>query len=136
MCKCIKSGFSVVTAHAAFAKSAERHFACGKVNKCIVDAASAEPDSCNYIFRYMCISCKNIKCKRMGHGTDIIHGFINRIVSQNRKNRSEDFFLHDSVRKCDIIHNRWLKLQSMMVESAAIDHFVVINQSKQPVKMF
>ena len=56
MCKCIKSGLSVVTAHAAFAKSAERHFACGKVNQCIVNAASAEPDSCNYIFRYMCIS--------------------------------------------------------------------------------
>ena len=42
MCKLIKSGLSVISAHAAFADTTERHGAGGKMDDGIVDTATAE----------------------------------------------------------------------------------------------
>ena len=42
MGKCIKSGFPVVSAHAALTEAAEAHLACGKVDDGIIDASAAE----------------------------------------------------------------------------------------------
>lgn len=42
MRKGIKSGFSVISAHAAFTKSAEAHFRSSQMNDCVVDTAAAE----------------------------------------------------------------------------------------------
>ena len=56
----IKTVFAMIRAHAAFAESAESHFAGSQVDDGIIDTASTESTAGSDFFRYVRIICENV----------------------------------------------------------------------------
>ena len=62
---------AMIGAHSALSEAAESHFAGGKVNDRIVDAAAAESAVCSYFFRRGAVGSEDIQRQRMLHGIDL-----------------------------------------------------------------
>lgn len=136
MRKGIKSGFSVISAHAAFTKSAEAHFRSSQMNDCVVDTAAAETAAGSNFFCRRFVGSKKVKCQWMRHGVDPVNHFFQTVKYKDRHNRAEDLFLHNRIRKGDIIQNGRFDAESFPVGVSSVDSFPFFNQSQNPVKMF
>ena len=113
--ECIKADLSVVSAHAAFAETAEAHLCGGKMDDGIVDASSAKPAAgCNLLCRRF-VGGEEVKRQRMGHGVDIVDHFVQVVEYQDRHDRTEDLLLHDSVSESHIVHDGWLDAECFTV---------------------
>lgn len=62
----VKSGLSVVSSHAAFAKAAKAHFAGGQVDDSVIDAAAAKAAAGSNLTDRRLIGGKQIEGQRMG----------------------------------------------------------------------
>ena len=71
----------------------------------IVDAAASKGSIFQYIFLRFPIFCKEIQCQRFRSAIYKSNGFFHGSNGQYRQKRSKDFFLHDCVILCHLIHN-------------------------------
>ena len=71
----------------------------------------------------------------MGHNIDAADHFIQVVIHQDRHNRAEDFFLHDRVGKCYVIHNRRFNTERFALRISAVYNFLFIDQTRDSVKM-
>ena len=69
MCKLIKSGLSVISAHAAFADTTERHGAGGKMDDGIVDTATAEVTAVKDFLLSSFVFTEEIQCQQIGRAS-------------------------------------------------------------------
>ena len=132
---CAESVFSVIRTHTALAESSESHFTGGKVDDRIVDTSSAESTSGSYFSCRCFIRCKDIKSQRVRHGIDFVDCLIKRVIGQNRKYRTEDFFLHDRIVKGYMIHDGRFDFQCCTITFSTEDNLGGIYQFCNTVKM-
>ena len=110
MGKGLEAFLAVIASHTAFTEAAEWHFAGGEVMITSLIQPPPKPHSEVYFFTDGFVLGKNVKSQRMSHGIYLSDYFFYGIKSKDRHYRSEDFFLHDSVRKGDVVHDCWLDL--------------------------
>ena len=72
----------------------------------------------------------------MGHGINSADNLLQAVIGQDRHKRTEDFFLHDPVRKGYIVKDRRFNLECFPVSLSALYNFLLIDQPKNTVKMF
>ena len=134
--ECVKTNFSVVSTHAAFAESSKSHFRGGQVNDGVINTSSAEAAAgSDFLCRHF-VGGKEVKRQRMGHGIDTVNYFVQTVKSQDWHDRSEDFFLHDSIREGYIVQDSGFNAECFPVRISAMHDFLFVNQSQYPVKMF
>ncbi len=131
----VKSGFPMISPHPAFPKAAEAHFAGGKVDDGVVDAAAAEAAAGRYPAGKCLIPGEYVERQRMGHGVEVADDLILGVVSEDRHDRPEDFLLHHGVCEGHVVHHRRLDLQGAAVDPPAADHLVRIDEPADPVIM-
>ena len=110
---------SVIGSHTAFTKAAKAHVAGGKVNQYIIDTATTETAPRSYFPGGFFIVSEDVEGQRVRHGIDLCNSTSERIVGKNRKNRAEDFLLHDRIIECHMIQDRRLDLKRFTVCFAA-----------------
>src|SRR5699024_4994691 len=115
VCECIESCLAVVSAHTAFSEAAEAHLRGGKVDDGVVDAAAAEAAASGHFPCSLLVRGEDIQRQRMGHGIDPPDDFVQAVEYQDRHDRTEDLFLHDSVGEGHIVHDCGLDAQSAAV---------------------
>ena len=129
MGECPETIDSVVGTHAAFSEAAEAHIAGGKMNENIVDTAATETAPRSYFPGGFFIVSEDVEGQRVCHGIDLCNSTSERIVGKNRKNRAEDFLLHDRIIECHMIQDRRLDLKRFTVCFAAAYELGGIDQS-------
>ena len=134
--KYIKSGFSVVGTHAAFAHSAERQMAGCQVDYHIIDASAAVGEAGSNIFNKPLVLSKDIKGKGFWFICKQVIHLVNISVSQYRQDGAEDLFLHYRVIPCDIFHYCRFDLKGAAVILSAADNFCRVDEAQYTVKMF
>ena len=71
----------------------------------------------------------------MGHDVDTSDHLIQIVIYQDRHNRPEDFFLHNRIGKCYIIHNRRFNTERFTVRISSVYHLLFIDQTHDTVEM-
>ena len=124
----VKAFFAVVGAHSAFAEAAEAHFAGGQVYDGVIDASAAEAAPGSdfpggfFVFR------KDVESQGMGKGIDPADGFLQGVIGQYGKHRTEDFLLHDGILESDIVHHGGFDPEALAVMAASVEGLVRIDQ--------
>ena len=136
MGKGVKPGLSVISAHAAFAKTAESHLRSSKMNDGVVDTSAAKAAAGGDFFCRCFVRGKEIKSQRMRHGVDSGDHFFQIVEYQHGHEGTEDLFLHHRIGKSNIIKDSGFNAQSLSVRDASVDHFLFIDQPQDPVKVF
>ena len=131
----IKAVFPVVSSHTALAKASESHLAGGQVDDGIVDTAAAELAPGGHLPGNGLVGGEEVEGQRVGHGIDLLHGLIQRIIGEDGHERSEDLFLHHRVREGHVVHDGRLDLQRIRIGAAPQHHLVRIDQSADPLEM-
>ncbi len=131
----VKAGLSVISSHTAFAKSSEAHFCGGQVDDGVVDTSSAESAAGGDFFCRCFVRGKEIKSQRMRHGVDSGDYFFLTVEYQHGHEGTEDLFLHHRVGKTYVVKDRRLNTQCLPVRVTSLDHFLFIDQPKDPVKV-
>lgn len=76
MCKLIKSGLAVISAHAAFADTAKRHGTGSEMNDGVVNTTTAEVTAVKDFLLSSFVFTEELQCQRMWMGFHGLDGFI------------------------------------------------------------
>ena len=128
--------FSVVGAHSARAEAAESHFAGGKMDDGVVDAASAKAATGSHLLCRLFIGGKQVEGEGACRGIDRLYGIVQGIIGEYGKNGAEDFFLHDGIPERDRVQVGRFDAESRWVSISSMGNFFLVDQAQDSVKMF
>ena len=120
---------AMITTHTTFTKSPKRHFTGREMDNSVVDTATTELALRGDLTSSHFITGKKVQSKRMRHRIDFVNQFIQRIISKNRHNRSENLFLHYFIFIGYMIHNCRFNTQCIAIIMAAENDFIMIDQT-------
>ena len=86
----------------AIIASAERQMMIGILQHIIINTRASCSGIIDDIVDLLFGCTKNVQCQRFFFGIDILNNLIDCFIRFDRKNRSEDFFLHNGVVETDI----------------------------------
>ena len=121
----VKAGFPVIIAHSAFFHAPERHVRSRKVDDCVVNTTSAMGNAVEDVL-FLSFTCsKEVQSKRFGSRIYFPYNLIQAVELQYRKNRSEDFLLHDGGIPIDLIQDRRFNPVQFRIGFSSIVEFSV-----------
>ena len=135
MCEFRKSGLTVIAAHTAFSYTAKRHLTGSKMNQCVVDAATAKPAHLQNRFLHLFVFRKAVQGKRFGALIDPGECILKFFIRQYWQDGTKNLLLHGRIFPFYVIQHSRFDPQIFPVKISTTDHFILIYQTKQTVKM-
>src|SRR5277367_4200931 len=105
----------VVVADSSCPRTAEGHRLDEKVNVGHVYSAAAEGKFTDEPVDLFLVTAEDVSSKGMGCRRHFCHRIVERLVGQDRENRTKDFILHDLVFPGDWIEERGIKIGRILI---------------------
>ncbi len=135
MAEGIKACFTVITSHAAFTDSAKGKVGRREMNNRVVDATTAMGDTGKNVFFVCFAGCEEIESQRFRSRIHLLYNILQIFKLQYRKQRTEDFFLHDWAFPRNIVKNGRFNPIDFRIRLTTAINVPAFHQTQEPLKM-